>query len=334
MQWPAPGKINRFLHITGQRADGYHLLQTLFQFISLQDSVRLDVSVRGAIERARGADGVRAEDDLAVRAARALRAGAGTSAGVVIEIEKNIPMGGGLGGGSSDAATVLVALNHLWDLHWPLAKLARLGLELGADVPVFVHGLAAWAEGVGDVLTPVQPDAPTLALLTPDCAVDTGRVFSAPALTRDTQFFTISRLFPPGTGIRHDRRDASEFDGEFDASDAIGAAIASETRNDCVSVARALYPPVARAMDLLEARVGGARLTGTGASVFAPLSGRPGNEPGWAATGHWMCDLPAGWRGFIVRTLNRSPLHDAMAATGCKLCARLASDSFWGVAKR
>ena len=155
--WPAPAKLNLFLHILGRRPDGYHELQTCFQFVDLCDDITIRVRSDGCIRRGAGAPGVAPEADLCVRAAQALKAASGCALGADIDVVKRIPMGAGLGGGSSDAATCLVALNQLWDLRWSAADLAALGLKLGADVPVFVHGRAAWAEGVGERLTPLYP---------------------------------------------------------------------------------------------------------------------------------------------------------------------------------
>ena len=155
--WPAPAKLNLFLHIVGRRPDGYHELQTCFQFIDLCDEITIEVRADGRIRRITDMPGVAEETDLCVRAARALQAASGCTLGADLSVRKRIPMGGGLGGGSSDAATCLAALNQLWQLHWPTEDLAALGLKLGADVPVFVHGRAAWAEGVGERLTPLYP---------------------------------------------------------------------------------------------------------------------------------------------------------------------------------
>ncbi len=268
--WPAPAKLNLCLHIVGRRADGYHLLQTAFQFIDLCDELRFYPRPAGIIERITGPAEVPAEKDLVVRAARLLAQVSGAQQGVAIELKKNIPMQAGLGGGSSDAATVLVALNHLWGCRLSVATLAALGLKLGADVPVFVHGRAAWAEGIGEQLTPV--DFPELSYLVvqPPVSVSTAEIFQASELTRDTPLTTI-RAFLAGGG-----------------------------HNDCTSTVRARYPEVAQALDWL-GRYGDARLTGTGACVFA----------GWperAAAERAAAQLPAAWRGFVVQGRNQSPL--------------------------
>ncbi len=272
--WPAPAKLNLFLHILRRRADGYHELQTCFQFVDLCDEIQLDVRQDGKIRRARGADGVAEEADLCVRAASALKAASGCPLGADIDVLKRIPMGAGLGGGSSDAATCLVALNRLWGLEWSVLELARLGLSLGADVPVFVHGRAAWAEGVGEKLTPLRPPhAPREAnylIVKPNVSVATGPVFQDPELTRNSPPITIDGFLESGG------------------------------RNDCEGVVRRRYPAVAQALDWL-GTFGSARLTGTGACVFTEIETR---ERGLEI----VRKLPAGFAGFVVRGLNDSPL--------------------------
>ena len=271
--WPAPGKLNLFLHVVGRRADGYHLLQTAFQFIDLSDEIRFESRPPGVVERSSVLEGVPPEADLAVRAARrllAMRAQGGP--GVAILVRKRLPLQGGVGGGSSDAATVLVALNELWGLGLPVGQLAAIGLELGADVPVFVHGRAAWAEGVGDRLTPAEFPEQVYLLVRPDTAVGTAEVFKDPELTRDSALITI--------------RDF----------------LASGGRNDCEPVVRRRFPAVAEALDWL-GRFGPARLTGTGSCVYAAM---PDEDSARAALGQ----LPGRWTGHVVRGVNRSPLLD------------------------
>ena len=184
--WPAPAKINLFLHVTGRRADGYHELQTLFQFVDWCDWLRFARRADGQVTRTRDLPDVAADADLVVRAARLLKTATGCREGVAITLDKRLPLGGGLGGGSSDAATVLVALNALWSLGLDVDALATLGLTLGADVPVFVRGVAAWAEGVGERLAPCPQEESALVIVTPACAVSTARVFGDGELTRDT----------------------------------------------------------------------------------------------------------------------------------------------------
>ncbi len=278
--WPAPAKLNLFLHIVGRRTDGYHELQTCFQFVDLCDDIYLKVRTDGEILRTRGAPGVAHEADLCVRAARALKAFSGCRFGVEIEVVKRIPLGAGLGGGSSDAATCLVALNRLWGLGLAAAELAALGLKLGADVPVFVHGRAAWAEGVGERLTALfPPDAPpegNYLIIKPNVSVSTADVFQDPELTRNSPAITIHGF------------------------------LASGGRNDCLGVVRRRYPEVADALDWLSLH-GEARLTGTGACVFSSLESLDrGREI--------LSQLPPECVGFLVRGLNDSPLLERLSA--------------------
>jgi 4-diphosphocytidyl-2-C-methyl-D-erythritol kinase len=278
--WPAPAKLNLFLHIIGRRPDGYHELQTCFQFVDLCDDIYVRVRLDGDIRRLRGADGVSEDSDLCVRAARALQTEADCKLGADIDVVKRIPMGAGLGGGSSDAASCLVALNCLWGLDWPATRLAVLGLKLGADVPVFVHGRAAWAEGVGERLTPLHPPfAPpedNYLILKPNVFVSTAEVFRDPELTRNSPPITIHGFLASGGG------------------------------NDCLDVVRRRYPEVARALDWLSF-YGHARLTGTGACVFVSIESMDrGREI--------VRKLPPASDAFLVRGLNDSPLLERLSA--------------------
>jgi 4-diphosphocytidyl-2-C-methyl-D-erythritol kinase len=270
--WPAPAKLNLFLHITGQRADGYHLLQTVFQFLDFGDRLTFALRQDGQVRRRTDLPGVPAEADLTVRAARLLQAECGVSQGVDIRIEKNLPRGGGLGGGSSDAATTLVALNELWGCGLDIDTLAALGLQLGADVPVFVRGRAAWAEGVGEELTPVDLAEPWFVVLVPPVTVSTAAVFSAPQLRRDCPPITIRDFLASGAG-----------------------------KNVCETVVRGQYPEVAAALDDL-AQFAPARLTGTGACVFAAFDSE-------AAARQAFAELSGRWDGFVARGCNESPLR-------------------------
>ena len=271
--WPAPAKLNLFLHVIGKRADGYHSLQTVFQLLDHCDEIFIETTDDGQIRRPEGLAGIAPEQDLVVRAARLLQAESGSRLGAELRVHKRIPSGGGLGGGSSDAATVLVALNRLWGLDWPAGRLAELGLRLGADVPVFVHGRSAWAEGVGERLTPVELPVAWYLVVCPDCAVSTAEIFSDPELTRDSPETTISGFLSAGG------------------------------RNDCEPVVRRRYPAVAAALDWVAARSAGrpARLTGTGGCVFAAFDAA---EQARAA----LEGLPARWTGFVARGLAESPL--------------------------
>lgn len=272
--WPAPGKINLFLHVVGRRADGYHLLQTAFQFLDFGDL--LDIEPRRDARIVRHADygHISPREDLVVRAAEALRAAAGERRGAEIRVNKRLPMGGGLGGGSSDAATTLLALNRLWGLDLDVERLAAIGLALGADVPVFVRGVAAWAEGVGEILTPLAPPEDWLLVVWPGVAVATAEVFKHPDLTRNTPTITI-RAFLAGAG-----------------------------RNSCEAVVRKLHPEVAAALDWLGQR-GDARMTGTGSCVFLRC-------PSESVAEAHLAELPERWRGFVTRGRNRSPLLDRL----------------------
>lgn len=273
--WPAPAKLNLFLHITGQRTDGYHLLQTLFQFLNHGDTLDFNVRDDGRITRCAGPVDIPAADDLAVRAARLLQRRCGVRLGADIFLHKRLPRQAGLGGGSSDAATTLVALNHLWSAGATTAELARIALELGADVPVFVGGRAAWAEGVGEVLTLAEPPEPWYLILQPACEVSTREVFQAHDLTRNSVPITIARFY------------------------------AGEGRNDFEPVVRNRYPQVAEALDWLD-RKARARLTGSGACVFSAFAGE--NEARQV-----MAELPRGWHGFVARGCNHSPLQQRLA---------------------
>ncbi len=273
--WPAPAKLNLFLHITGRRADGYHELQSLFQFLDHGDGLDFRPTDDGLITLLDPIPGVPPEQDLIVRAARLLQAQGGMPHGVEIRLQKRLPMGGGLGGGSSDAATTLVALDRLWGLGLGVDRLAGLGLTLGADVPVFVRGFAAWAEGVGERLVPVSPPEPWYLVLVPNTHVDTGAVFRHPALTRNCPPITIADF------------------------------LAGQGGNVCEPVVRQLHPPVEAALDWLSARAE-ARMTGTGACVFAPFSTRE-------AAGEVFEQRPPGWAGFIAQGCNRSPLMQRLA---------------------
>lgn len=276
VNWPAPAKLNLFLHVVGRRADGYHELQTMFRIIDLCDMLSFAVRPDGGIERVTGAAAVEPEQDLAVRAARLLQATTGCRLGADIGVDKRIPLQGGLGGGSSDAATTLVGLNELWGLGLTVEQLAALGLKLGADVPVFVHGRSAFGEGVGEILTPVALPPAWYAVIRPATAVATASIFQAPELTRNSPKITIRGFLMAGG------------------------------RNDCAPVVAARHADVRRALDWLGAR-GEAKLTGTGSCVFAAYAERAQAEAALAG-------LPGDWLGFVARGLDQSPLGDRVAA--------------------
>nr|VFJ53238.1 MAG: 4-diphosphocytidyl-2-C-methyl-D-erythritol kinase [Candidatus Kentron sp. DK]VFJ60315.1 MAG: 4-diphosphocytidyl-2-C-methyl-D-erythritol kinase [Candidatus Kentron sp. DK] len=318
---PAPAKINLFLHITGRRADGYHELETIFQFLDLADEITLkirgDGNIRRMVDPAGDSVEVPEERDLTVRAARALKAATGSPLGADITLKKRIPTGGGLGGGSSDAAAVLVGLNRVWKLGLGMGKLAEIGLTLGADVPVFVRGQAAFATGVGEKLLPVELPEPWYLVISPGCAVPTAEIFNAPDLTRDTPPIKIHTLLPEGTEsaprspapYRKNKDSEKTVQRVSAAAFELVSSLFWQTGNDCEAVVRKNYPPVNAALRWLS-RFGNARMTGTGACVFAPFRERREAEqmlsllPGAAGER----EEREGWTGFVARGLNRSPL--------------------------
>lgn len=273
-RWPAPAKLNLFLHVVGRRDDGYHLLQTVFRLIDLSDTLEFAPRADGEVHLATPIPGVPEDEDLVVRAARALREAAGTAAGVTtgatIRVEKRIPIGGGLGGGSSDAATTLIALNELWGARLPRSELARLALGLGADVPFFLVGRNAFAEGIGEVLTPLDLAPAWYVVITPQVAVSTREIFASNALTRNTKPLKITAFF------------------------------AGQGRNDLEAETCRRYPQVAQALRWLKA-FGDARMSGSGSSVFAAF----GSEREARAV---AAQIPGTWRGVAVRGLDRHPL--------------------------
>jgi len=243
IRWPAPAKLNLMLRVVGQREDGYHLLQTVFQIIDITDGLFFSRVTDNKVRLKNPIPGVKETDDLTVRAAQLLKLESGYQGGVCISIEKNLPMGGGLGGGSSDAATVMVVLNQLWELGISEQRLMELGVQLGADVPVFIKGISTWAEGVGEQLTPITLPKAWYVVLKPACHVDTGKIFSAKELTRDSKCIKIS---------------------DFNSG---------QNQNDCVAVVESLHAEVRQALEVLS-KYGEARLTGTGACVFVQFGDR------------------------------------------------------------
>jgi 4-diphosphocytidyl-2-C-methyl-D-erythritol kinase len=269
-RYAAPAKLNLFLHVVGRRADGYHLLQTAFRFIDYGDELGFSVRDDGVVRRVSELAGVPAEADLCVRAARLLKYRARSRLGVDIELVKSLPISGGLGGGSSDAATTLIVLNRLWQTGLARARLQELALELGADVPVFVFGRSAFAEGVGERLAVLQLPPAWYLVLVPETAVSTAEIFSAPELTRNTNAITIA-AFSVGQG-----------------------------RNDLEPVVCRRYPQVARHLEWLR-QYGDARMTGSGACVFCGFETE-------AQAQQVLSELPADMRGFVARGLDRHPL--------------------------
>lgn len=267
----SPAKLNLMLHITSQRDDGYHNLQTVFQFIDLQDEMTFTQTANG-IRRISGNEQVAEQDDLVIKAAKLLQKKSSTHKGVDISISKNIPMGGGLGGGSSNAATTLMALNKIWNLHLGQKELQQIGVQLGADVPVFIFGQNAWAEGVGDELKSLNLPESWFLIIHPQVFVSTGQIFSSKHLTRDCHPITI-RAFLEGSGI-----------------------------NVCQSVACELYPEIQKSLDWLN-QFSPARMTGTGACIFAVFdSAEKANIV--------KSQIPEKWTGFVAKGLNSNPVKD------------------------
>lgn len=275
---PAPAKLNLFLHVTGRRADGYHLLQTLFRFIDLSDTLHFALREDGEVRRVNALAGVPAEQDLCVRAARLLQQECACTLGVDIKLEKRIPMGGGLGGGSSDAATTLLALNKLWDLGLPRARLMELGLTLGADVPVFIFGENAFAEGVGEQLQAFPLPETWYVVLFPPVQVPTAKIFTHPELTRDTNSITI-RALPIGQN--------------FSTVKWLG--------NDLQSIVCKLYPIVAQYLVIL-GEFAPAMMTGSGACVFAAFDSE-------AEAQKVLQQLPKKIQGVVAQGLQHHPLR-------------------------
>lgn len=273
--WIAPAKLNLFLHITGRRADGYHLLQTVFQFLDVGDELAFNVRLDGEIHRVIDMPGVPADQDLTVRAARALQQATHCPLGADISLHKKLPVGGGVGGGSSDAATTLCVLNKLWHTGLSVQQLADIGLQLGADVPVFVHGFAAFAEGVGEQLTPIELPEYWYLVARPPVHVSTAEVFGDPQLTRNMHAITIRSL-------------------------QTGTVKLSDLSNVCEPVAARRYPEIAELIKHLQ-QFGAPRLTGTGACVFV---GFDTEDLARVA----LQQLPEIYSGFVAKACNVSPL--------------------------
>ena len=283
--FPAPAKLNLFLHVVGRRADGYHLLQSAFTLIELADTIRVRVRDDGQIVRVSELAGVPPEEDLVVRAARLLQEASGTAKGADIEVEKRIPMGGGLGGGSSDAATVLLALDRLWGTGFGPEALAEIGVTLGADVPFFLFGQPAFAEGIGERLRPLELPPRWFVVVAPPVAVPTAEIFRAPELTRNTQSLKME-----------------DFSAQLQAGNWKALA------NDLQPVVERRYPAVAQALAALREAAGDARMTGSGSCVFAAFEQREGAQSvldrlrqHWRASGQPM-------QGFVARGLAVHPL--------------------------
>jgi 4-diphosphocytidyl-2-C-methyl-D-erythritol kinase len=274
---PAPAKLNLFLHVVGRRSDGYHLLETVFRFVDYGDTVTLTRQADGVVVREYDNLDIPESVDLCLRAARLLQSETGTACGVSIGLEKRLPLGGGLGGGSSDAASVLLGLNQLWELHLPRQRLQELALQLGADVPVFIFGESAFAQGIGEKLQPVRLDSAWYLVLVPDVHVSTPKIFASEQLTRDSKSIKIADF------------SRSEIFSEL-------------TRNDLQDAVCGIYPEVAEALDWL-AQFGLARMTGSGACVFAQFNDE-------LAAKRIYANLPDKMHGFIARGLDTHPLKE------------------------
>ena len=281
LSWLAPAKLNLLLHITGQRADGYHELQTIFQFLDYGDELRFEPRTDIQIQRVQHIEGIPEEEDLVVRAAKSLQKKCAIEQGVDIYLDKKLPMGAGLGGGSSDAATTLHALNRIWGCGLSDDELAEIGLKLGADVPVFVHGFSAFAEGIGEQLTPIELDQPWYLVITPDIHVSTPAIFSDLELTRDCPTIKIRGLA----------------DSDWD--------------NVCLPVVVKHYPEVAQALEML-GRYADARMSGTGASVFGAFETEV--EAKRVRDSLRKSGMPDSWKDFIAKGVNISPLQKQLSS--------------------
>jgi 4-diphosphocytidyl-2-C-methyl-D-erythritol kinase len=276
--WPAPAKLNLCLLITGRREDGFHRLQTAFQIIDLLDYVKLDELPDGQFTLSGGLESISPDEDLCMKAARLLYQHCRPGSGAAITLQKNIPVGAGMGGGSSDAATTLLALNHLWQAGLPREELASIGLDLGADVPLFVHGQSAWGEELGEKLTPEKWPRRWFLVLNPGVSISTREIFSAPELTRNSTPITIRSFLKDGAG------------------------------NDCELVVRSRYPEVDEALTWLS-RFGRSRLTGTGSCVFSVFERRQDAE-------EVRTEVPEKWSHWLVRGLDASPANEVLENQG------------------
>ncbi|HSI59607.1 MAG TPA: 4-(cytidine 5'-diphospho)-2-C-methyl-D-erythritol kinase [Ideonella sp.] len=296
---PAPAKLNLFLHVIGRRTDGYHLLQSVFVLIDWADTLQIERRSDGLLQRHDLGPALPPED-LCLKAARALQHESGCTLGADISIAKQVPWGAGLGGGSSDAATVLLALNRLWGLGWPRERLLALGARLGADVPFFIGGQTAFVEGIGEKLSPIELPAQRFVVVKPPVAIATQAIFSSPLLIRNSEAATLA-------GFLGDMQGAAK------------AGLQHFGRNDLQSAAEAVCPEVSQAARWLEARFGNSRMTGSGSAVFANMPGMTPNmwpgkdgatDPSTAIKpeGDLLGDLPDGWVGRLCRSLQEHPL--------------------------
>lgn len=308
---PAPAKLNAFLHVVGRRADGYHLLQSPFVLIDWADTLHVERRDDGRLQRHDLGPALPA-DDLCLRAARLLQAASGTALGADISIDKRVPWGAGMGGGSSDAATVLLALNRLWGLDWPRARLLELGAKLGADVPFFVGGDNAFVEGIGEKLTPLHWPATRYAMVKPVASIATQDIFTHPSLVRDTDPVILFGSVEEAREKERER-DPSQVDGSLKPAKAAPQDwVEGFGRNDLQAPAVLLCPEVAQVLDWLAARHGNSRMTGSGSAVFSRVSSTVGDPgpPRATPVEDPFEGLPPGWVGRMCRSLPGHPLRD------------------------
>ncbi len=325
---PAPAKLNLFLHVVGKRPDGYHLLESVFVLVDWADTLHFERRSDGLLQRHDRGDPLPA-DDLCLRAARLLQSESGCSAGADIHIEKRLPSGAGMGGGSSDAASTLLALNRLWGLHWPLSRLLPLGLKLGADVPFFLGGRNAFVQGIGEDLTPIELPERSFAIVKPDVSIPTKEIFSSPLLQR-SESLAIVAVFPEhgskkstkqsgsnnadvADTLQNAKKSASRVELNAESCARIASfleidssKLKNELRNDLQKPAEQYSSQVTQALALLESRFGNSRMTGSGSAVFAVVQGKDGmsNQP--MAT---LPEMPPGWVGKVCRSLVQHPLR-------------------------
>jgi len=278
LSFPSPAKLNLFLHVVGQRSNGYHELETVFQFLDYGDTIQLSVNNSNNIDILTPIQGVKNTDNLIYKAAQILQEQTDKTCGVKIKVDKVLPMGGGLGGGSSNAATILLALNTLWEINLPLQKLAKLGLSLGADVPIFINGYAAFAQGIGEILTPVSPTEYWYLVSKPVCSISTQTVFTSPDLVRNTPKLLLNNI-----------------DEELNIE---------VCHNDCETIVIKNYPEVANLIAWL-IEYAPSRMTGTGACVFSQFNSE-------SEAKKIQSKLPDGIESFVAKGINQSPLIDVI----------------------
>ena len=314
---PAPAKLNLFLHVVGRRSDGYHLLQSVFVLIDWSDKLHFELRADGQLAR-HDLGPALPPDDLCLRAARALQQSSSCTLGADISINKAVPSGAGMGGGSSDAATTLLALNHLWGLNWPRRRLAQLGLALGADVPFFVGGQNAFVQGIGEQLTPMRVPAAAYAVVKPPMALSTREIFEHPLMVRDTEpVILFGSLDGTGTRVLNTVEKAVESaaarpidwpaEWGWDSSQGSSQVDAFFGKNDLQIPAQDQCPEVAQAAGWLQTRYGNSRMTGSGSAVFARVEMHKGTADSPLAT-FPAGELPLGWVGRMCRSLDAHPL--------------------------